>query len=96
MTLVIQTVLAMITSLLPLVTSAATATQIGSIVAALTNMLPFIIQEVEALVVPVKNIIAALSANPATETDQLAQLQALDKQVDDAFEAAAAATDAGT
>jgi hypothetical protein len=43
----------------------------------------------------VKNIIAALSSNPAALPDQLSQLQKLDKQVDDAFEAAAADTDAG-
>lgn len=94
MTLAIQAILAMISQLLPLITSSANAAMIGSIINALTNMLPFIIQEVELLVVPVKNIIAALSANPATEADQLAQLQVLDKQVDDAFEAAAAQTDA--
>lgn len=94
MSLAIQAVLAMIGQLMPLITSSANAAMITSIINALTNMLPFIIQEVEALVVPVKNIIAALSANPATEADQLAQLQALDKQVDDAFEAIAAQTDA--
>lgn len=94
MTLAIQAILAMIVQFLPMITSSANAATIGSVINALTNMLPFIIQEVESLVVPVKNIIAALSANPATEADQLAQLQALDKQVDDAFEAAAAQTDA--
>jgi hypothetical protein len=44
----------------------------------------------------VKNIIAALQANPATTESQLAALQALDQQADAAFEAAAASTDAGT
>ena len=94
MTLAIQAILAMISQLLPLITSSANAAMIGSIINALTNMLPFIIQEVESLVVPVKNIIAALSANPATEADQLAQLQVLDQQVDAAFETIAAQTDA--
>jgi peptidoglycan hydrolase CwlO-like protein len=42
----------------------------------------------------VKNIIAALQANPATTESQLASLQALDQQIDAAFEAAAASTDA--
>jgi len=88
-------ILAMIEQLLPLITSTANANLIASIINALSGMLPFIIQEVASLVAPVKNIIAALSANPATTQEQLSQLQALDKQVDDAFEAASADTDAG-
>jgi hypothetical protein len=96
MSLIITSVLAMIQALLPAITSTANASIIAGVITALTNMLPFIIQEVEALVTPVKNIIAALSANPATDATQLAQLQALDQQVDAAFEAAAASTDAGT
>jgi hypothetical protein len=96
MSLIITSVLAMIQALLPAITSTANASIVGGIITALTNMLPFIIQEINAMVVPVKNIIAALSANPATEAAQLAQLQALDAQVDAAFEAAAASTDAGT
>ena len=60
----------------------------------LLNILPFILQEISALYTPVKNIIAALSATPATNAAQLGQLQVLDAQVDAAFEAAAAQTDA--
>jgi hypothetical protein len=96
MSAAITAVLALIEQLLPMLTSSANVTLIDGIIEALTKMLPFIIQEVEALVTPVKNIIAALSATPATTAAQLTQLQALDKQVDDAFDAAAAATDAGT
>lgn len=94
MSILITSILSMIEALLPAITSSANATLIGSIITALTNMLPFIITEVESLVGPVKNIIAALSANPATTAAQLATLQTLDKQVDDAFDAAAASTDA--
>jgi len=93
MSILITSILSMIEALLPAITSSANASLIGSIITALTNMLPFIIQEVEALVGPVKNIIAALSANPATTAAQLTTLQTLDVQVDAAFEAAAAATD---
>jgi hypothetical protein len=96
MSILITSVLAMIEALLPAITSTANATMIDGIVTALTNMLPYIIQEVEALVTPVKNIIAALSANPATTAAQLTALQTLDQQVDAAFDAAASATDAGT
>jgi hypothetical protein len=95
MSVVITSVLAMIESLLPAITSGGNVAIVDGVINALTAMLPFIIQEVEALVTPVKNIIAALSANPATTAAQLAQLQALDAQVDTAFDAAAADTDAG-
>ena len=95
MTAAISAILALIEQLLPAITSAGNTTLIDSIITALTNMLPFIIQGIESLVTPVKNIIAALSASPATTASQLAQLQALDAQVDSAFDAAAAATDAG-
>ena len=93
MTGLIQAVLTLIEQLLP---ASASAQVITSIIDALVKMMPFIISEVESLVGPVKNIIAALSSNPAALPDQLSQLQKLDKQVDDAFEAAAADTDAGT
>jgi hypothetical protein len=93
MTAAITAVLAMIEQLLPLVLSSAESATIASIIDALTKMLPFIIQEVEALYQPVKNIIAALSANAATTADQLATLQQLDAQVDTAFEAIASQVD---
>jgi hypothetical protein len=95
MTAAISAILALIEQLLPAITSAGNITLIDTIITALTNMLPFIIQEIESLVTPVKNIIAALSASPATTASQLAQLQELDTQVDTAFTAAAAPTDAG-
>jgi hypothetical protein len=96
MSAIVTAVLAMVEQFLPMLgTSAATAALIDSIINALTSMLPFIIQEVQALAVPVKNIIAALSASPATTAAQLATLQSLDAQVDAAFDAAAADTDAG-
>jgi phage-related minor tail protein len=88
----IAAVLALIEQLLP---ASASAKVVTSIIEALVKMMPFIVQEVESLIGPVKNIIAALSANPAALPDQLSQLQKLDKEVDDAFEAAASDTDAG-
>lgn len=96
MSIIITSVLAMIEALLPAITSTASASTITAIITALTNMLPFIIQEVEALVGPVKNIISALSANPATTAAQLASLQTLDAQVDAAFDTAFAGVPDGT
>jgi len=95
MTIAIQGLLALIEQLLPLV-AGSNAVLIDSIISTLSGFLPFIVQEISVLYGPIKNIIAALSANPATTADQLATLQAMDKAVDDAFEAAAADTDAGT
>jgi hypothetical protein len=96
MTLAIQALLSMLEELLPLIVSGANATMVDSIIGALTQALPFIVNEISSMVTPVKNIIAALSATPATTAAQLATLQALDAQVDAAFDAAAAQTDAGT
>lgn len=95
MTAAITAILSLIEQLLPAILSASNASLISSIINALTGMLPFIIEEIQSLAGPVKNIIAALSANPATTQEQLTQLQALDAQVDAAFEAAATDTDAG-
>lgn len=93
MTIAIQALLGLIGQLLPLITGSANASLITGIISTLTQFIPFIVQEVESLYQPVKNIIQALSENPATNADQLAQLQTLDKQVDDAFEAIASETD---
>lgn len=95
MTVVIQSVLAMIGQFLPLLGTSTAASTITSIITALTNLIPLIVDEVETVVPAIKNIIAALSANPATTADQLAQLKTLDAQVDAAFEEAAKDTDAG-
>jgi len=95
MTLAIQAMLGMITQLLPLITSSANATMVGAIIETLSGFIPYIVQEISSLYEPVKNIIAALSSTPATTAAQLATLQALDKTVDDAFDAAASDTDAG-
>jgi hypothetical protein len=94
MTALITTVLAMIGQLLPLITSSANASTIASIISTLEGIIPYVVDEVESIAPAIKNIIAALSANPATTAGQLAALQTLDATVDAAFEAAAAATDA--
>lgn len=95
MSALVSAVLALMQEILPLLGAGSTATQIGSVIATLTNLLPLVINEIDTVGPAIKNIISALQANPATTADQLAQLQALDKQCDDAFDAAAADTDAG-
>lgn len=87
MSAIITAVVSLLTTLLPLVTGNSTA--IATIISTLIQLIPAITQEVEAMIPPIKAIIAALSADPATTADQLAQLQQLDTQCDAAFEAAA-------
>jgi len=85
----ILAVLAVIESIIPLLgTSAATATAITNIIEALTQLLPFIINEVATVYTSVKNIIALLqnSGGPMTQ-DQITALQQLDAQVDAAWAA---------
>ncbi len=92
-------VVTLIEQILPLIgTDANSVSAIGNIVTQLEKWLPIIVQEVGVLYQPVKNIIAALSANPATLADQQATLAQIDAQVDTAFEAAAKDVDpdAGT
>lgn len=87
----------LLTALVPLLSDVAPllgTSSIAKVIAALTQLIPLIVQEATDLLPEVKNIIAALSSNTATDADQLAQLAALDAQVDAAFDAAAAAAQA--
>jgi hypothetical protein len=87
----LATVLSVLTAIAGTTTEASV---IAQIINALTQIIPLLISEYKALVTPVKNIIAALSANAATTAEQLTTLQALDTQADVAFEGAAAAAQA--
>jgi hypothetical protein len=91
LSVIVQAVIALIEAILPNLTVSAT---VEKIIQALITILPAIVQEAQDLAPAVKNIIAALSSNPATTAEQLAALQALDAQVDAAFEQAAAAAQA--
>lgn len=87
---IVSAVVSLLTTLLPLITGNSTA--IGNIIATLIQLIPAVVQAEQALVAPIKGIIAALSADPATTAVQLATLQALDAQCDAAFDAAAVDT----
>jgi hypothetical protein len=82
-------VIALIEELLPLIGGSSSG--ITTILNALTQIVPLVIQEAADLLPAIKNIIAALIANSTTTAAQIAALQALDAQVDAAFEAAATA-----
>ena len=87
MTAAFTTVLALLGQLLPALSG--NSEMIANIINALIQIIPVIVKEVQDVAPMVKNIIAALKNDPATTADQLAQLDALDAQVDQAFEAAA-------
>ena len=78
----ISSLLQTILGIVPQITSSAS---INRIVSMLINLVPVIAKEAEDLLVPIQNIIAALSANSAATADQIATLKALDTQVDAAF-----------
>jgi len=90
MTAIIPAIVALLSQLIPALGTGATASMVTQIISILIQMIPILIKEYQDLVGPVKNIIAALSANPAATADQLQTLQALDIAMDNAFEAAAA------
>lgn len=83
----VMAVLTLIEQILPLLTGGGTTvTLIANIIEALVKFMPLIEDELSTVYTSVKNIIAALSSNPATTADQMTALQALDKQVDDAWD----------
>jgi phage-related protein len=88
---IIPVILALIQQLIPVISGAGAPAIISQILTVLTQVVPLLVNEYTALLPMVKNIIAALSANPAATADQLATLQTLDVQTDAAFEAAASA-----
>jgi UDP-N-acetylmuramyl tripeptide synthase len=89
-TTALTAILALIEQVLPLL-GVAGSPLITTIITALENILPLIVNEIPTVYDAVKNIITVISADPATTATQLAALQALDAQVDAAFDTAAAA-----
>lgn len=90
----VTAVIALIEQFLPLLgTSAATTSLIGTIITALENILPLIVDFVPTVYTSVKNIIIALKADPAATQAQWAKLDEIDAQLDAANDAAIAAVD---
>lgn len=87
MTSIVTAVIALLGQLIPLIGT--NSALITTIINTLIAILPEIVTEVETLIPPIKNIIAALSADPATSAAQLVTLATLDQQCDQAFENAA-------
>jgi hypothetical protein len=95
-TQIIIAVLSGIAQILPLLLgtkNADTTSAINGVISIIEKLMPLIVDEISAVYQSTKNIIAALSANPATTAEQAATLAQFDAQVDAAFEAAAADVD---
>lgn len=91
MSAILTSILALLVDITGAVNSAST---VAKIIAVLVDLIPVIVKEVQDVAPAVRNIINALSSNPATTTDQIAELDALSAKVDAAFEDAAKAAEA--
>lgn len=88
----VTAVLSLVGQLLPLI-GGNNSQAIGGIIKTLTDIAPLITNQIGVTYTGVKNIIDALGSHPAATADQLVALAALDKQVDDAWDAIEAKLD---
>lgn len=91
---IITAVIALIEQFLPMLgTSAATAGTIGTIINALEQIIPMVVEFAPTAYQAVKNIIAALKNDPATTTAQWEAIDTLETKLDADNDAAIAAVD---
>jgi len=84
----VNSVIDLIQNFIPLIPVAGPAAPlINKVIDTLQDMEPMIIDQVGVTYTGVKNIIQTLSSNPGTTGEQLETLAALDKRVDDAWDA---------
>ena len=88
LSIAIQTLLSMISGLLPAL-GVSSSSVVAEIIAALEAIVPVIVQNAPNFIAPVQAIIAELSGSGTVTADQVTTLQALDEACDNAFEAAA-------
>lgn len=85
---IVNGVLGLATAIIPLIpNSSAGSSSIGGVIKTITDLAPLVTDQVGTVYTGVKNIIASIGAHPATTEEQLAALDAFDKQVDDAWNA---------
>ena len=87
-------IIALLTVIAQIAGALGNTSQIVSIITLLEQIIPVVIKEYQDVAPFVKNIIDALKGNSTITPDQLAQLDILDAQVDQEFEAAATAAEA--
>lgn len=91
MSILVTAIVALLTSLLPLIESAGASAVVDKIITTLISLIPQAVQFAEAEVPAIENIIVVLKGNSTVTPEQFAQLQAAEAAIDAAFEAAAAA-----
>lgn len=91
MTAIVAAVVALLTSLLPLIESAGASALVDKIITTLISIIPQAVQFAEDLVPEIQNIIGVLKSSNAVTPAQFSALEAAEESIDDAFEAAAAA-----
>lgn len=85
---IINGVLGLAGAVIPLIpNNSAGSASIGKIIETVTALAPLVTDQVGTVYTGVKNILASIGSHPATTADQLATVQAFDKQVDDAWNA---------
>ena len=85
---IIQLTLTLLQAVVPQL-AGANASLITKIIEGLVTLIPILIKEYQSLVPMVQNIISVLKNNNQVTPDQWTQLDALETQIDAAFEAAA-------
>lgn len=83
---IITGLLSLVGNLVPLAGGASST--VGMVISTLTEVVPLVVKEYQDVAPFIKNIIAALKDDPVATQAQLDALDALDKQVDDAFDTA--------
>lgn len=86
-------IIALLTVIAQIAGALGSTSQVVSIISLLERIIPVVIKEYQDVAPFVKNIIGALKGNATVTPDQLAQLDILDAQVDEEFEAAATAAE---
>lgn len=90
MSSIITLALSLLQALIPSL-GTANAALIAQIINGLVALVPILINEYQSLLPIIQNVIAVLKGNGAVTPDQIAALEAMEVQIDAAFEAAATA-----
>lgn len=90
MSIIIQAIVALLTSLLPLIEKAGASAIVDKIITTLISIIPTAVQFAEDLVPEIQNIITALKGGTVTPA-QFTQLVAAEALIDSSFDAAAKA-----
>lgn len=91
MTALVQAIVAMLTTLLPLLEQAGASQLIDKIITTLISLIPQAVQFAADEIPVIQNIIAALKSSSYVTPEQFQQLEAAEQSIDASFDAAASA-----